>query len=168
MAGAEFLCPPWTQRLSRYAENLLRGLFCGPEKSRGGFVFGRTGDGKTSQSAFEQLTGRCSHLKESTMNPIKHFPTLDRRVLLSSLAMLPLLSATLRSTSASAQAQPIRCRPGTRGRPRLRSSTLSRASRRKAGLTSYRSISASRPSTMTARSGSSSRCMCNWPSSSTA
>jgi len=33
------------------------------------------------------------------------FPLLDRRVLLSSLAMLPLLSASLRSTSAVAQAQ---------------------------------------------------------------
>src|SRR5258705_10685218 len=33
------------------------------------------------------------------------FPLLDRRVLLSSLAMLPLLSASLRSTSALAQAQ---------------------------------------------------------------
>ena len=38
------------------------------------------------------------------MNPIKHFATVDRRVLLSSLAMLPLLSASLRSTSAVAQA----------------------------------------------------------------
>jgi phosphoserine phosphatase len=37
------------------------------------------------------------------MNPIKHFANVDRRVLLSSLAMLPLLSASLRSTSAVAQ-----------------------------------------------------------------
>ena len=34
------------------------------------------------------------------MNPIKHFPTFDRRVLLSALAMLPVLSASLRSTPA--------------------------------------------------------------------
>jgi phosphoglycolate phosphatase-like HAD superfamily hydrolase len=39
------------------------------------------------------------------MNPIKHFPTFNRRVLLSSLAMLPVLSASLRSTPAVAQAQ---------------------------------------------------------------
>ena len=39
------------------------------------------------------------------MNPIKHVANIDRRVLLSSLAMLPLLSATLRSTSAMAQTQ---------------------------------------------------------------
>jgi hypothetical protein len=39
------------------------------------------------------------------MNPIKHFPRVDRRVLLSSLAMLPLLSASFRSTSVLAQAQ---------------------------------------------------------------
>src|SRR5687768_13202745 len=37
------------------------------------------------------------------MNPIKHFVNVDRRVLLSSLAMLPLLSASLRSTSVAAQ-----------------------------------------------------------------
>ena len=37
------------------------------------------------------------------MNPIKHFANIDRRVLLSSLAMLPLLTATLRSTSVAAQ-----------------------------------------------------------------
>ena len=39
------------------------------------------------------------------MKPINRFPRIDRRVLLSSLAMLPLLSASLRSTSALAQAQ---------------------------------------------------------------
>ena len=39
------------------------------------------------------------------MNPIKHFATFDRRVLLSSLAMLPLFSASLRSTPAVAQTQ---------------------------------------------------------------
>ena len=33
------------------------------------------------------------------------FPQVERRVLLSSLAMLPLLSASLRSTSALAQAR---------------------------------------------------------------
>ena len=32
------------------------------------------------------------------MKPIKQFSGIDRRVLLSSLAMLPLLSASLRST----------------------------------------------------------------------
>jgi hypothetical protein len=39
------------------------------------------------------------------MNPVKHFPTFDRRGLLSSLAMLPVLSAALRSTPALAQTQ---------------------------------------------------------------
>jgi hypothetical protein len=39
------------------------------------------------------------------MKRIARFPVLDRRVLLSSLAMLPVLSALLRSTSAVAQAQ---------------------------------------------------------------
>jgi hypothetical protein len=39
------------------------------------------------------------------MKSIVRFPLIDRRVLLSSLAMLPLLSASLRSTSAVAQAQ---------------------------------------------------------------
>jgi len=39
------------------------------------------------------------------MKPILCFPVLDRRILLSSLAMLPVLSAALRSTSAVAQAQ---------------------------------------------------------------
>ena len=39
------------------------------------------------------------------MKPIAQFTRIDRRVLLSSLAMLPLLSALLRSTSALAQAQ---------------------------------------------------------------
>jgi phosphoserine phosphatase len=40
--------------------------------------------------------------KEAIMNP--QFPLVNRRVLLSSLAMLPLLSSSLRSTSALAQA----------------------------------------------------------------
>lgn len=39
----------------------------------------------------------------TTMNP--QFPHVDRRVLVSSVAMLPLLSASLRSTSALAQAR---------------------------------------------------------------
>ena len=39
------------------------------------------------------------------MKPIIRFPTIDRRVLLSSLAMLPVLSVALRPTSALAQAQ---------------------------------------------------------------
>ena len=39
------------------------------------------------------------------MKPIRQFPGINRRVLLSSLAMLPLLSASLRSTSALAQAR---------------------------------------------------------------
>src|SRR5882757_4996819 len=39
------------------------------------------------------------------MKPILCFPVLDRRILLSSLAMLPVLSAPLRSTAAVAQAQ---------------------------------------------------------------
>ena len=39
------------------------------------------------------------------MKPIVRIPVIDRRVLLSSLAMLPLLSASLRSSSAAAQAQ---------------------------------------------------------------
>src|SRR6478735_9214155 len=39
------------------------------------------------------------------MKPIAQFPRIDRRVLLSSLAMLPVLSASLRSTSVVAQAQ---------------------------------------------------------------
>jgi len=39
------------------------------------------------------------------MKPIVRFPVIDRRVLLSSLALLPLISAPFRSTSALAQAQ---------------------------------------------------------------
>src|SRR5712671_1272166 len=39
------------------------------------------------------------------MKPIARLPRVDRRVLLSSLAMLPVLSAPLRSTVAVAQAQ---------------------------------------------------------------
>lgn len=39
------------------------------------------------------------------MKPTARSPVMDRRTLLSSLAILPLLSAALRSTSASAQAQ---------------------------------------------------------------
>ena len=39
------------------------------------------------------------------MNPIKRLPRVDRRVLLSSFAILPLLSASFRSTSAVAQTQ---------------------------------------------------------------
>jgi hypothetical protein len=39
------------------------------------------------------------------MKPIVRFPLLDRRVLLSSLAMLPLLSASFHPASALAQAQ---------------------------------------------------------------
>src|SRR5947199_10345784 len=39
------------------------------------------------------------------MKPIIRFPVIDRRILLSSLALLPLLSASLRSTAAQAQAQ---------------------------------------------------------------
>ena len=40
------------------------------------------------------------------MKRIAKVPVVDRRVLLSSLAMLPVLSAALRSTVAVAQAQP--------------------------------------------------------------
>ena len=39
------------------------------------------------------------------MKPIIRFPAIDRRILLSSLAMLPVLSVSLRFTSAVAQAQ---------------------------------------------------------------
>src|SRR5258708_22577703 len=39
------------------------------------------------------------------MKPVARFPGVDRRVLLSSLAMLPVLSASLRSTVAVAQTQ---------------------------------------------------------------
>jgi hypothetical protein len=39
------------------------------------------------------------------MNPVIGFPAIDRRALLSLLAMFPLLSASLRSTTAEAQAQ---------------------------------------------------------------
>ena len=39
------------------------------------------------------------------MKPIVRFPSIDRRILLSSLAILPLLSASLRLTTAHAQAQ---------------------------------------------------------------
>ena len=41
------------------------------------------------------------------MNPIKQFPRIDRRVLLSSLAMLPLLFASLRSTGDYQAAVPL-------------------------------------------------------------
>ena len=39
------------------------------------------------------------------MKPIVRFPVFDRRILLSSLAMLPALSVSLRYTAAMAQAQ---------------------------------------------------------------
>ena len=39
------------------------------------------------------------------MKPTIRFPAIDRRVLLSSLAMLPVLSASVRSTTAVAQTQ---------------------------------------------------------------
>ena len=39
------------------------------------------------------------------MKPIVRFPSIDRRILLSSLAMLPVLPASLRLTPAHAQAQ---------------------------------------------------------------
>jgi len=39
------------------------------------------------------------------MTPIKQFPRIDRRALLSSLALLPLISASFRSTSEVAQTQ---------------------------------------------------------------
>src|SRR6476619_4371680 len=39
------------------------------------------------------------------MKSVVRFPTIDRRILLSSLAMLPVLSASLRLTTAHAQAQ---------------------------------------------------------------
>ena len=39
------------------------------------------------------------------MKPIVRLPVIDRRILLSSLALLPLISASFRSTSAVAQAQ---------------------------------------------------------------
>jgi len=39
------------------------------------------------------------------MKPIVRRPVIDRRILLSSLALLPLISASFRSTSAVAQAQ---------------------------------------------------------------
>jgi hypothetical protein len=39
------------------------------------------------------------------MKPIVRFPVFDRRILLSSLAMLPALSVPLRYTAAMAQAQ---------------------------------------------------------------
>ena len=42
---------------------------------------------------------------ESLMKLVRQFTTIDRRALLSSLAMLPLLSAALRSTTAKAQAE---------------------------------------------------------------
>jgi len=39
------------------------------------------------------------------MKPIVRFPVIDRRILLSSMAMVPLLTVAVRSTSAVAQAQ---------------------------------------------------------------
>ncbi len=60
--------------------------------------------------------------------------------------------------------QPIRCRPGTTGRRRSRSSISSRASRPRRRRTSCRSPSASPPSTMTARCGPSSRSTSSSPS----
>jgi hypothetical protein len=39
------------------------------------------------------------------MKPIARFPSVDRRTLLASLAMLPVLFASLRLTTARAQAQ---------------------------------------------------------------
>ncbi len=39
------------------------------------------------------------------MKPIVRFPVFDRRILLSSLAMMPALSVSLRYTAAMAQAQ---------------------------------------------------------------
>src|SRR5260370_40082217 len=43
--------------------------------------------------------------KELTMKSIVRFPSIDRRILLSSLAMLPILPGSLRLTPARAQAQ---------------------------------------------------------------
>ena len=43
--------------------------------------------------------------RSSTMKPTAQFPSIDRRVLLSSLAVLPVLSASLLSTVAVAQVQ---------------------------------------------------------------
>ena len=101
------------------------------------------------------------------MKPIVRFPAIDRRILLSSLAMLPVLSVSLRSTSAVAQAQRDPLPSWNEGA--TKSSILEFVARvtTQGGPSSSRSISASRPSTMTARSGSSSRCMCNWPLHST-
>jgi hypothetical protein len=43
------------------------------------------------------------------MKPITLFPSIDRRVLLSSLAMRPVLSVSLRSTDARRRRGAIRC-----------------------------------------------------------
>ncbi len=60
------------------------------------------------------------------MKPIVRFRACDRRVLLSSLAMLPMLSSAARSTSVLARTRdPL---PSwNEGPPRLRCLTLSRA-----------------------------------------
>src|SRR5437764_13642111 len=52
--------------------------------------------------------GSCAPARQregSNMKSIIRFPVIDRRILLSSLALLPLLSASLRSPAAQAQAQ---------------------------------------------------------------
>jgi haloacid dehalogenase-like hydrolase len=58
------------------------------------------------RSGIREPTYAIQQRKASIMKPIARSPGVDRRVLLSSLVMLPVLSASLRSTIAVAQAQP--------------------------------------------------------------
>ena len=97
------------------------------------------------------------------MNPIEHFPRVNRRVLLSSLAMLPLLSASLRSTSALAQARdPL----PSWNEGATKASILDFVARVTTQGGPFFVPVEQRIATFD--NGSSSRCMCNWPSPSTA
>ena len=52
---------------------------------------------QTSTRRVPELAATIRNGRELTMKPTVRFPLIDRRILLSSLAMLPLLSALLRS-----------------------------------------------------------------------
>src|ERR1700755_667640 len=55
------------------------------------------------QEQHEGLSSQFGTGREPIRNPIKRFPRVDRRVLLSSFAMFPLLSASFRAPSALAK-----------------------------------------------------------------
>jgi hypothetical protein len=102
------------------------------------------------------------------MKSIVRFPLIDRRVLLSSLAMLPLLSASLRSTPAVAQAQRDPLPSWNDGA--TKASILDFIARVTTQGGPFFVPAEQRIATFDndGTCGSSSRCMSNWPSHSTA